>query len=84
MTDEYFRKLKDYVEQLRSIAQTPGIFDSPADSVFFSIRKDIPEGLHIEDFPTQMHIISVAKQNLFQVDKAHRLWLSAPSKGCDS
>ena len=76
MTDEHFQKLKNYVEQLRGIAQTPGIFASPADSVFFSIRKDIPEGLHIEDFPTQVQIITAAKQNLFQVDQAHRLWLN--------
>ena len=65
MTEEHLQELQNFRNQLAGIAGTPGIFDTPADRVFFSIRKDIPEGLHIEDYPVQSRIIKVAKQDMF-------------------
>ena len=65
MTEEHLQELKKFRFQLADIAQTPGIFNAPADWVFFSIRKDIPEGLHIEDYPVQSRIIKVARQAMF-------------------
>ena len=65
MTEEHLQELQNFRNQLAGIAEIPGIFNAPADRVFFSIRKDIPEGLHIEDYPVQSRIIKVAKQALF-------------------
>lgn len=65
MTEEHLQELQNFRIQLAGIAGTPGIFNAPADWVFFSIRKDIPEGLHIEDYPVQSRIIKVARQAMF-------------------
>lgn len=65
MTEEHLQELQNFRIQLAGIAGTPGIFNAPADSVFFSIRKDIPEGLHIEDYPVQSWIIKVARRDMF-------------------
>ena len=65
MTEEHLQELQNFRNQLAGIAGTSGIFNAPADWVFFSIRKDIPEGLHIEDYPVQSRIIKVAKQDMF-------------------
>ena len=75
MKNDHLQEIKRFREQLANIGQTPRIFSSPADAIYFQIRKDIPEGLHIEDYPVQVQIISVAKKSLFMVTPTNQLFL---------
>ena len=46
MKNDHLQEIKRFREQLANIGQTPRIFSSPADAIYFQIRKDIPEGLY--------------------------------------
>lgn len=81
MTNDHLQEIKRFREQLANIGQTPRIFSSPADAIYFQIRKDIPEGLHIEDYPVQVQIISVAKKSLFMVTPTNQLFLNPIALG---
>ena len=81
MTAEHIQELKNFRNQLADIAQIPGVFTSPCNNLFFSIRKDIPEGLHLEDYPIQSSIISDAKQALFLVTQNNQLFLNPVAMG---
>ena len=81
MNNDHLQEIKRFREQLANIGQTPRIFSSPADAIYFQIRKDIPEGLHIEDYPVQVQIISVAKKSLFMVTPMNQLFLNPIALG---
>ena len=81
MTSEHLEELKAFTEELRRLAQVEGIFTKPVNAIYDKIRKDIPEGLHIEDYPTQSHIISVAKRTLFLLYPTKQMFLNPISVG---
>ena len=81
MRKEHLAELCNLDNQLRSIAQTPGVFNMPANAIYATIRKDIPEGLHIEEYPTQTQILSIAKTGLFLRDSANHLLLNPIALG---
>jgi len=81
MKKEHLQEIKRLRKQLASIGKTPGIFSSPANHTYFQIRKDIPDGLHIEDYPVQVQIISVAMKALFMVTSTNKLFLNPISLG---
>ena len=81
MTSEQLEELKNFTEELRNLARVNGIFSKPVNAIYNKIRKDIPEGLHIEDYPVQANIISAAKRSLFLLYPTRQMYLNPISIG---
>ena len=82
MLRDYLQQIEWVSNQLRRIAQIPGVFSTPAPTtLILDIRGILSIELHLEDYPVQLRILSVARRDAVVVDNLNQGWLNPIAMG---